>query len=194
MTRTGNELAKPDDGIDRLAKLVKECSREDPPAEKVKELRKLFNDPELRDQIVWAMDQNIKAILTNQGMYAPSRILLETDLNHKRQDLGYQDAPGIEKMAIDAVMLTWLRWQYWELDYTTRIKDPMTLELARFYDRRLTSGHSRYLRSLETLARIRKLSRSDPRVQVNIAAADSQQVNVAGDLTPPSVKKPENAY
>jgi hypothetical protein len=45
------------------------------------------------------------------------------------------------------------------------------------WERVLASKEARYLRAIETLARVRRLLRL-PAVQVNIAAEGSQQVNV----------------
>jgi hypothetical protein len=55
----------------------------------------------------------------------------------------------------------------------------MTLDQAGHWQKRLTLTQGRYSRSLETLARIRKLNIS---IQINVAAAGGQQVNVAGEL------------
>jgi hypothetical protein len=52
------------------------------------------------------------------------------------------------------------------------------------WDKLLTQAQRRHLRALESLARIRKLSKGSDFVQVNIAADGGQQVNVAGSLTP----------
>jgi hypothetical protein len=41
------------------------------------------------------------------------------------------------------------------------------------------AAQARYLRACETLARIRKLARSTPALQVNIAADGGRQVNLA---------------
>jgi hypothetical protein len=46
----------------------------------------------------------------------------------------------------------------------------------------LVSKEARYLRAIEELATVRRLLRL-PALQVNIAAAGGQQVNVAGELS-----------
>jgi len=46
-------------------------------------------------------------------------------------------------------------------------------------NRRLAASQRRYLRACETLARVRKMVRTTPALQVNIATAGGQQVNVA---------------
>ena len=56
-----------------------------------------------------------------------------------------------------------------------------SLELSRFYDQQADRAHRRFLASVESLARVRKLIIP---IQINIA---EQQVNVAGTLTPINV-------
>jgi len=51
-----------------------------------------------------------------------------------------------------------------------------SLELSRFYDQQADRAHRRFLASVESLARVRKLITP---IQINIA---EQQVNVAGNV------------
>ena len=60
------------------------------------------------------------------------------------------------------------------------------------------STQVRFLRAIETLARVRRLARNTPALQINIAREGGQQVNVQGDVngqnaTPPAETKPELA-
>src|SRR5918911_2883716 len=99
------------------------------------------------------------------------------DMRLMREDMGYTTAPELERTLIDHVVLCWLRLQRAELAYTQVFGATVTLEQARHWERKLVATQTRYLRACETLARVRRLSRSAP-LQVNIGA---QQVNVAGD-------------
>ena len=57
-----------------------------------------------------------------------------------------------------------------------------TQELARSRKyRRLSAAQRRFLRACESLARVRKLARTTPALQLNIAARGGQQVNVVTD-------------
>jgi len=123
---------------------------------------------------------NIDRILNE--FHNPGMALLESKyLKELRSDFGYSNAPPIEKLMIDSINLAWLRWQYFEYIYTEQNKTGMTLEQAAFWEKRMTAAQGRFLKASTTYARIKKLARNDPTLQVNIAAPGGQQVNIAGD-------------
>lgn len=99
-----------------------------------------------------------------------------------RAELGYQEAAPLERLLIDHVVTCWLRQQQIELLYSDKWKGSLSTESADFWERRLSATQRRYLRACETLARVRRLLRMPPVVQVNVAAQGGQQVNIAGDL------------
>jgi hypothetical protein len=45
----------------------------------------------------------------------------------------------------------------------------------------LSSAQSRYLKAIESLARVQRLTRNSPTLQVNIANESCKQVNVQGE-------------
>ena len=60
--------------------------------------------------------------------------------------------------------------------YAQKTTESHPTEAGLYWDRRLNSAQQRYLRAVETLARVRRLAMVTP-LQVNIGG---QQVNVAG--------------
>lgn len=52
---------------------------------------------------------------------------------------------------------------------------------AEFFENMLTSAQARLLRAIETLARIRRLARTTPALQINIAHDGGKQVNFQSD-------------
>ena len=105
------------------------------------------------------------------------------------RSLGYDDAPEIERLLIEQVVLCWLRLNLLEATYTAvRDQQTMAIDQANFLEKRLDYAQRRYLRACETLARVRKIARRTPALQVNIAADGGQQVNVAGDVRPANSK------
>lgn len=113
--------------------------------------------------------------------HPPSQRILQAYIPKLKRDLNYNQSPRVVKLAIDGVILAWLRWQEHESIYTTKSGGRMPLHEAAFWDRRLSASQSRYLRAVTTLARVQKLARNDPAFQVNIALDGSQQVNIAGN-------------
>ncbi|MCE5237180.1 hypothetical protein LLH23_01645 [bacterium] len=92
-----------------------------------------------------------------------------------RRDLGYESSPLLERMLVDHLVLCWMRLQLTEYRYSEFLKAGGSFQEAEYWEKRLSANQRRYLRAVETLARIRRLAL--PAIQVNIGG---QQVNVAG--------------
>ena len=99
-------------------------------------------------------------------------------LREMKRELGYADAPLLERLLIEQVLLCWLRLNLAEYQYTNVDNQGGTFARMRYWEQRLTTAQVRYLRAIEALARIRKLARPTP-LQVNIGG---QQVIAAGDV------------
>ena len=99
-----------------------------------------------------------------------------------KSELGCGHASPLERLLIEQVIMCWLRLNLLEYQYTTiRDTQTMTIDQADFLEKRLNCAQRRYLRACETLARVRKLVRRTPVLQVNIAAEGGKQVNVLAD-------------
>lgn len=96
-----------------------------------------------------------------------------------KKDLGSDGAPMLEQLLIQHAALCWLRLTLAELAYSNVVKGSITLTLGLYMEKRLTMAQRRFSRACETLTRVRKLSRSTPALQLNIATAGGQQVNVS---------------
>ena len=96
-----------------------------------------------------------------------------------RAQLGYCEAPPLERLLIDQVLVCYLNLYVLEINTAGKLCESHTTEAGLYWDRRLTGAQRRFTRACETLTRIRKLSRSIPLLQVNIATEGGQQVNLA---------------
>jgi hypothetical protein len=94
-----------------------------------------------------------------------------------KDDLGYRDAPPLERALIQHVAVCWLRLALLELRYSSIMKQSITLTLGMYWEKRLAAAQKRFNRACESLTRVRKLSR--PSVQINVAAEGGRQLNVA---------------
>lgn len=100
----------------------------------------------------------------------------ETDILAKQ--LGYDTAPALERMLIDHLLTVRLRLLHAETGYNQHIlNDSVPLPIAEYWNGLLSSTQMRYLRAVETLARVRRLARNTPALQINIAHDGGQQVN-----------------
>jgi hypothetical protein len=98
-----------------------------------------------------------------------------------RTSLGYEAASTLERLLIDVIVGAWQDYHLFAMVYGQRTGESFTLRDMEQWERVLASKEARYLRAIEELARVRRLLKL-PALQVNIAAAGGQQVNVAGEL------------
>jgi len=91
-----------------------------------------------------------------------------------RRDLGYEKASALERGLIEHIVMCWLRLCRAERLYTQWTAKEWHYDLGDAQDRMLSAAQSRYLRAVEALARMRRLSVRA--LQVNIAG---KQLNVA---------------
>ncbi|MGC4108702.1 MAG: hypothetical protein QM753_20455 [Thermomicrobiales bacterium] len=83
---------------------------------------------------------------------------------------------ALERMLIRRIGLDYLATLQAERARAIAPGETRSLELTRFYEQQADRAHRRFLASVESLARVRKLITP---IQINIA---DQQVNVAGNL------------
>lgn len=79
-----------------------------------------------------------------------------------REQLGYKQAPEMEKLLISDAALCWLRLGMIEMFYSHIMKGNKTLKLCDYCDRHLTAAQKRFERACETLERVRLLARTNP--------------------------------
>jgi hypothetical protein len=104
--------------------------------------------------------------IVNQLAGQPAlQIALHQQIADLMAELGYDHAPALERMLIENVVVHWLRWQQIQAAYH---KQKERGAPPTSWERRLSAANARYLRAIESLARIRRLLARAP-VQVNIA-------------------------
>jgi hypothetical protein len=100
-----------------------------------------------------------------------ARAMLQARLEFLKADLQYDTANVIERLIFDQILRTWVR-----LYYVQAVLDQgegMSLEKASWWEQCLSSAQRRHFAAIETLARVRRLSRSAPLFQVNISQNQS---------------------
>jgi hypothetical protein len=106
-------------------------------------------------------------------------MFIERTMKHIENELGYKGSPILERLLIEQVMIAWLDLDIVQVKYAAATGSSHTHDSGAYWDRRLNSAQHRYLRAVESLARVRKLALVAP-LQVNIGG---QQINVAGGGT-----------
>jgi hypothetical protein len=94
---------------------------------------------------------------------------------------GHETASALEWLLIDVILAAWQAYHLFAVVYGQRTGESFTLRDMEQWERVLASKEARYLRAIEELAGVRRLLKLSA-LQVNIAAAGGQQVNVAGEL------------
>ena len=164
--------------LKKLQDVMAKVDRERPDPEALQQFRSMLDTkPQVARALCNLAQQNADKVLKTIVSGTLGFEAVTRDMQLMREDMGYTTAPELERTLIDHVVLCWLRLQRAELAYTQVFGATVTLEQARHWERKLAATQTRYLRACETLARVRRLSRSAP-LQVNIGA---QQANVAGD-------------
>ena len=162
---------------EELRKLLTRTDKANPKAEDITALRKALREqPEFGRQIGdlaritqgKLIDQLSGTALTREGFLHRTEEL--------RRELGYEEAPAAERLLIEQVVLCWLHFHKMQHSYGGLKRNSTLIVQADHWERLMNAAQRRYLRSIETLARVRKLSGRGP-VQINIA---EQQVNMAG--------------
>ena len=104
-----------------------------------------------------------------------NEILIETtrrSLSNMRKEFGYDTTTTLERLLIENILNCWLQYHLVESHYSTFMSGSVSLKQGQYMERRLTASQRRYLRSIETLAKVRKMKL--PAIQINVAG---QQIN-----------------
>jgi hypothetical protein len=178
----GTALIIPSHIDPETAELIKSCYSDKPNPKALRVLGGVLEErPELY-MTVLDLAGAVRTTLTDKIVRQPAaRLGLDANLKHMQQEMGYDQAPMVERLLIDNVLNCWLRYQWVENALAGYMgqQEVRFVELE-FWEKRLSATQRRYLRALETLARIRRLEL--PPVQVNINTENGQQVNVAGNM------------
>jgi hypothetical protein len=171
-----------DDAVVRdFMQLVADTDTRDPTPSDVRALRHMLNQHpglwRLAGDLAHAAALNLIHKLDASPSIAES---LKRGWAAMKDELGYAAAPPLERLLIEQVVLCWLHFNLLDLEVTNAMAASISLSTAEHWERRLSAAQRRYLRACEALARIRKLARTTPALQVNIAAPGGRQVNLLG--------------
>lgn len=169
--------------LDRIAPglydLIGRCYKEKPAKKDLAELQGYLDSyPEL-----WAQVFDLAQVVRDQitSGWIPQRAAqkaIAANIEELKAGMGYDQAPMVERLLIDNVVNTWLRCQWAEMMYSRQLVG--SLQVGEYWLQVLGSSQRRHLAAIETLARVRRITRAT--MQINIAEPGSQQVNIAGDM------------
>lgn len=166
--------------VDDIKALVKRVEKENAKPADVEKLREVLREADKAgigiDVHAKLTSSTYQAVVKSMSRTGMDEIGIERTCEKKKAALGYAEASPLEKMLIDAVVLAWLRYTHVERCAANTWGGSHSLPLGEYWDKRLSAAQRRYLRAIETLARVRRMG---PAVlQVNIA--QQQIVNQPG--------------
>lgn len=126
---------------------------------------------------------SIRQQLIEKISHGNSRAFMLAEVDLLTQQLGHADAPPLERLLIDHILTVRLRLVDAENRYNSIVVgNSVSLQQGQYWDNLLSSTQARFLRAIEALARVRRLARNTPALQINIAHEGGQQVNVQGEV------------
>lgn len=111
------------------------------------------------------------------------QVFLMAETDRLKRDLGYTQAPQLERMLIDHILTLRLQLLHAEKRYNnTVVNSSAPVAAAAYQDKHLSACQTRYLKAVEMLAKVRRLAKPTPSLQINIAQDGGKQVNVQGEV------------
>src|SRR5215216_4946915 len=171
------DAARGEQLIDIVARAYK---AKKPAKDDLQAIRKfLIEYPEFSKIVFDTVDTTQAQIIKNYVGSEVAQIAIEEHAAYIRAEMGYHEAPIMEKMLIENIITAWLRVQWLEFLITARMSGEFRIPAMEFWQKSLATAQRSYLAACETLAKIRKMKL--PNIQLNIG---DKQINVAGDLKP----------
>jgi hypothetical protein len=159
-----NEIEKVPDDLEDLRKLLDATDKENPSPQALHALRKYLSaHPDacrgVGDLALQARQRIIEYGLPNSAGVLMS---LKIHMENMSDDLGYETGSAMEKMLIENILLCWLQFHICELRFEMNGRTSQTLAQGMYWEQKLSQNQRRYLKALESLARVRRLQK-EPR-------------------------------
>lgn len=165
-----------------LVSMRKLAGQKNPGVDDVEKLRRQI----MSSPATWAMAgdsmASIRHALVEKMSAGVLRAIMLAEADILAKQLDYDAAPMLERLLIEQILTARLRLIHAEKCYNSHVLgNTIGIAQAEYWDGLLTTAQARFLRAVETLARIQRLTRNTPALQINIAQAGSRQVNVQGN-------------
>jgi hypothetical protein len=180
-----NEIQTIEDRYELILALHRKMSKDgEPMQEDIDAFREIVkSDPTLWSRVRIVSD-NMRLRIVNMITDGESRAWVLAELDAIRQQLALESATELERLLVDSILSARVRLLFAEHRHTELIiESSITAEEGLWWDRFLSAAHRRYLRAIETLARVRRLTKGTPYLQVNIAQKGGKQINLQGNQT-----------
>lgn len=160
----------------QLAILVERANRAKHKGPEVKELRKFLDEhPDLATRpnyVAYSLQHTVMMKITpGPGDYE----LFEREYEKRRDDLGWKDASVIERLMIERIMLLWMRL-LWAENYNSSFMQPsVRMRESEYADKQYTRAHTRYVKAIESLAKLRQVQAVTKAADAHFAILDMKE-------------------
>jgi hypothetical protein len=103
--------------------------------------------------------ETLTTLVQKAGGGVGSAKLIRHEAEAMTKNLTLDSYGPLEQLMVARVVMTWLRLMYAENDKSSLMRGGVRMDQIEHSDRELTRAHNRYVRSIEALARVRKLVR-----------------------------------
>lgn len=79
-----------------------------------------------------------------------------------KDELGWQDASMLEKLLIETIVSCWLQYHQATTQMIYGTSRNHSIEAGTYLNKRVSLAHKRFLKSIEALAKVRKLNKATP--------------------------------
>jgi hypothetical protein len=165
-SRAAAELVRRQEHINKLAEDVSEeyaasllamCADWD--SNKSAELHAFLRERPHLKGMPYLVKDTLQVLTSKAGMGSGSAVMIGHEVEAMTKRLTLESDGPLEQMMIARVVMTWLRLMYAENDKSSLMRGGIRMDQIEHSDRELTRAHNRYVRSIEALARVRKLVR-----------------------------------
>ena len=166
------------EGLSKFVDLVVKARKKNPDPSDLEEVEDMLDEaPEL-----WNVGHGFAGKVFDQlvAHIEPAKIeqlILKAQVEDIKNKLGYSSTNQLERLIIDEIILCWTYANHAHavLKNITFDTDGFSYPSHKHWQNNLTQCQKRYMKALETLARVRKLNIN---IQLNVATNGGKQVNV----------------
>jgi hypothetical protein len=170
------------------------ANQKNPSGEDIDRLRKLVASTPAAWPLATHTMPSLRQVIIEKMSHGPARAGMLAEMDILAKQLDYDAAPPLERLLIDHILTVRLRLIHAEHSYNQCVvNQSFTFQAGEFRDNLLSSTQARFIRAIEALARVRRLARNTPTLQINIAGEGGRQVNVQGDVNGQKATAPEPA-
>jgi hypothetical protein len=151
-----NKLAE-DVGEEYAVSLLAMCADSD--ANRLDELHSFLRERPHLKGIPYLADETLTLLSHKAGSGMGSAVMIGHEYKAMIKSLTLESDGPLERLMVVRVVMSWLRLMYAESNKTCLMGISARMDQVEHADKELTRAHTRYVRSIEALARVRKLVR-----------------------------------